>query len=159
MASDFMRLAGEKEISADAKLTKTLVDFFSELQKAGAEFGYRSASEMLLLIKNLELVAGSESKMSVDEKLDIAIMQKLLPKLHGSRNKLIKVLETLAGLCLAKDEDPKTVKSEFLEPFSKNEKTETDFEGDKIRFKISFLKLCRMYKAAMENGYASYAEA
>jgi len=158
MASDFMKLAEDKSISADAALKEIMADFFTELQKAGAEFGYRSASEILLLIKNLDCVAG-ESKMAMDEKLDIAIMQKLLPKLHGSRNKLVKVLETLAGLCLKNEEKRKSVKTEYLEPFSKNEKTEADFEGDEIRYKISFLKLCRMYKAAMENGYASYAEA
>ena len=97
--------------------------------------------------------------MEMNEKLDIAIMQKLLPKLHGSRNKLVKVLETLAGLCLKNDEERKSVKTGYLDPFSKNEKTEADFKEDEIRYKISFLKLCRMYKAAMENGYASYAEA
>jgi hypothetical protein len=166
MAGDFMKMANEKDISADAFLTKEFGEFFTELQKAGAEFGYRSASEMLVLMQNLEKIRVKNEKESQDdlkkirdEHLDIAIMQKLLPKLHGSRNKLVKVLETLAGLCLAEGGDPKTVKADFLEPFSKNEKTEVDFAGDEIRYKISFLKLCRMYKAAMENGYASYAEA
>jgi 5-methylcytosine-specific restriction protein B len=158
MAGDFMTLANDKSIAADTDLKDKLGQFFNELQKAGAEFGYRSASEILLLIKNLDQVSG-ESKMGMNEKLDIAIMQKLLPKLHGSRNKLVKVLETLAGLCLKKEEKRKLVKTEYLEPFSKNEKTEADFKEDEIRYKISFLKLCRMYKAAMENGYASYAEA
>jgi hypothetical protein len=164
MADDFMKMAKEKDISADAFLTKELGEFFTELQKAGAEFGYRSASEILLLMQNLEKIrvkkeSEDDPDKYRDEHFDIAIMQKLLPKLHGSRNKLVKVLETLAGLCLDKEEKRKSVKTEYLEPFSKNEKTEADFAEDEIRYKISFLKLCRMYKAAMENGYASYAEA
>ena len=32
-------------------------------------------------------------------------------------------------------------------------------DDENIKFKISFEKICRMYKNAVENGFASYAEA
>ena len=55
-----------------------LVKFFNELKKVGAEFGYRTAVEMLLLIKKLNII----SSISKNESIDIAVMQKLLPLLY-----------------------------------------------------------------------------
>jgi hypothetical protein len=84
--------------------------------------------------------------------LDIAIMQKLLPKLHGSRSKLVKVLIALAALCI---EDKQ--KEEFIKNFENHLKN--DFDGIEVKFDISFEKLIRMYKNVLANGFTSYAEA
>lgn len=62
--------------------------FFAELQIVGSEFGYRSASEIELLITKLgikDFVDDKGEPLKNNTKIDIAIMQKLLPKLHGSR--------------------------------------------------------------------------
>ena len=135
-----------KPSEADLKL------FFSELKKSGAEFGYRTASEIGRLMYML-----NELGESGDNLLDIAIMQKLLPKLHGSRNKLSKVLPTLGGFCL---KDNSKIKEDYFDKFVSNGLTEVDLNADpNIRYKISFEKICRMYKNAIENGFASYAEA
>ena len=74
-----------------------MIDFFGQLKKTGAEFGYRSATEILRLINQLTIL---DNKLTDNEKLDIAIMQKLLPKLHGSRRKLGPVLVTLGEFCV-----------------------------------------------------------
>jgi signal recognition particle GTPase len=93
-----------------------------------------------------------------DNLLDIAIMQKLLPKLHGSRNKLTKVLPILGSFCLSKDGEK--IKENYLDRFTNNSFTEEELKNDKnIKYPISFEKICRMYKNAIENGFASYAEA
>jgi 5-methylcytosine-specific restriction protein B len=84
--------------------------------------------------------------------LDIAIMQKLLPKLHGSRSKLVKVLIALAALCI---EDKQ--KEDFIKSFENYYKN--DFDGIDKKFNISFEKLIRMYKNVLANGFTSYAEA
>jgi hypothetical protein len=95
--------------------------------------------------------------MSNNTKIDIAIMQKLLPKLHGSRNKLTKVLPILGGFCLT---DNSKIKEDYLDKFVSNSLTEVELKADtNIKYKISFEKICRMYKNAVENGFASYAEA
>jgi hypothetical protein len=126
--------------------------FFSELKKSGAEFGYRTASEIGRLMYMLK-----ELGESGDNLLDIAIMQKLLPKLHGSRNKLTKVLPILGGFCLT---DNSKIKEDYLDKFVSNSLTEVELKADtNIKYKISFEKICRMYKNAVENGFASYAEA
>ncbi len=74
------------------------MSFFSELKKTGAEFGYRSASEIL---RFAAVVNKIESTWRISDIIDAAIMQKLLPKVHGSRRKLEPVLKTLGNLCLS----------------------------------------------------------
>ena len=89
--------------------------------------------------------------------LDLAIMQKLLPKLHGSRNKLTKVLPVLGGFCLT---DKSNIKEKYLDKYLSNNLTEEELKSDiNVKYKVSFEKICRMYKNAVENGFASYAEA
>jgi hypothetical protein len=88
--------------------------------------------------------------MTTSEKIDVAIMQKLLPKLHGSRRKLSPILETLGGFCLT--EAIKVVKDVF-------DKDDFDYSNDKVLYPLSLEKIARMYKGAIDNGFASYAEA
>ena len=152
MSDGFMAMA-LKETDKNLKPTEAdLKLFFSELKKSGAEFGYRTASEIGRLMHMLK-----ELGESGDNLLDIAIMQKLLPKLHGSRNKLTKVLPILGGFCLT---DNTKIKEDYLDKFVSNSLTEVELKTDtNIKYKISFEKICRMYKNAVENGFASYAEA
>ena len=152
MGVSFMDLAlieTEKNLKSKANDLKL---FFSELKKSGAEFGYRTASEIGRLMKMLELLGEREGNL-----LDIAIMQKLLPKLHGSRNKLTKVLPILGGFCL---KDSNKIKEVYFDKFVNNTLTDAQLKVDpNINHHISFEKICRMYKNAIENGFASYAEA
>lgn len=157
MASDFLDKALSKT-TPEIKTKDILVEFFKKLEKAGAEFGYRSASEINRLVAILESLTDVEKKwdgVEIDEEkdfIDIAIMQKLLPKLHGSRNKMTKVLPVIGALCLDKGEK---IKEEYFEKFDS-----IDFgKNEKIKYRLSFEKICRMYKSAVENGYTSYAEA
>ena len=135
-----------------------LKNFFEKLQDVGAEFGYRTASEIQTLFAKidsinpdfaLEDLKPNTYKEKDDFKIDVAIMQKLLPKLHGSRNKLSDVLKTLATLCFEKGklsgDEQKTI-------------FELDNE-DNLRFPISYGKLKRMHKNVVQNGFTSYAEA
>jgi len=152
MSDGFMAMA-LKESDKNLKLAEAdLKQFFSELKKSGAEFGYRTASEIGRLMYILK-----ELGESGDNLLDIAIMQKLLPKLHGSRNKLTKVLPILGGFCLSNNSK---IKEDYLDKFLSNSLTEAELKADSnVKYKISFEKICRMYKNAVENGFASYAEA
>lgn len=151
MAQSFLEMS-EREDFGDQSLTdihKTLVGFFEQLKKTGAEFGYRSASEIIRLINQLSII---DPDLSKDEKLDIAIMQKLLPKLHGSRRKLCPVLITLGSFCVDK-EKIENIEKDVLSNDSFN------FETNSVIFPISLEKISRMYRGAVENGFTSYAEA
>lgn len=150
MAESFLEMAENKsfeEIKKD-EINKTLLKFFGELKKTGAEFGYRSGTEILRLIQQLTII---DPDLTNESKLDIAIMQKLLPKLHGSRRKLCSVLETLGSFCIV--EEVKIIKDVF---------EKADFEIDnnsKVIYPLSLEKITRMYKAAIDNGFTSFAEA
>ena len=149
MSQNFISLSNNKSFTTKDRdeINKTLLNFFGELQKTGAEFGYRSATEILRLINQLDTL---NNKITTSEKIDIAIMQKLLPKLHGSRRKLSPILETLGSFCLT--EDIKVVKDVF-------DKDDFDYSNDKVLYPLSLEKIARMYKGAVDNGFASYAEA
>jgi 5-methylcytosine-specific restriction enzyme B len=111
-APTFMSLAAKNQLTIDfSKHKESFVAFFETLQAAGAEFGYRTANEMTLLVSYL-----IHFGMSDNEAYDVAIMQKLLPKLNGSRSKLNRVLPTLIDLCKGKY----PISLEKLERMSKN---------------------------------------
>jgi 5-methylcytosine-specific restriction protein B len=142
MGKSFLEIAVDNSIEKDDEHTDILVKFFNELKKVGAEFGYRTAFEMLLLIKKLNVI----NTISKNESIDIAVMQKLLPKLHGSRSKIVKVLDALILLCLKDGQTFSIAKSDEVLPAN-------------INYPIAFEKLVRMYKNALDNGFTSYAEA
>lgn len=150
MAENFLALAGVKELPAQDTdreyINQTLISFFNELRKTGAEFGYRTATEILQLLHQLEVI---DPALSLNQKLDMAIMQKLLPKLHGSRRRLCPVLSTLGALCFKGS----NVEKEVFET------DDFDYETDQVTFPLSLEKITRMYKGAIDNGFASFAEA
>lgn len=151
MAKSFLNMVknedfGEQDMS---KVHETLINFFEQLKKMGAEFGYRSASEIIRLYNQLAVI---DPALTKNEKIDIAIMQKLLPKLHGSRRKLCPILLVLAKFCVS----------------SKIKNIEKEVFGDdsfdflsvkKVNYPLSLEKITRMYHGAVDNGFASYAEA
>jgi 5-methylcytosine-specific restriction protein B len=147
MAKSFLEMAANKDFSSDVTINTALVQFFGELKKTGAEFGYRSATEILRLIHQLTVF---DSSLTKEQKIDIAIMQKLLPKLHGSRRKLCPVLEILGSFCVTGD--VKIVKDVF-------EKLDFDYNGANVLYPLSLEKIARMYRGAIDNGFASFAEA
>ena len=150
MAESFVALSQEEfDNKSNEELNKVLIPFFNELKKSGAEFGYRTAGEIHRLYNQLEAV---NSDLKQGEKIDITIMQKLLPKLHGSQRKLKPVLNTLGSFCLV--EGVKVQEDIF------DSKVDIDFKNDeRIKFRLSLEKITRMYKSSVENGFASYAEA
>ena len=152
MASSFLDLSQNRDFEENdmKQIDTALISFFEQLKKAGAEFGYRSANEIIRLINQITVI---DDDLNNDEKLDIAIMQKLLPKLHGSRRKLTPILITLGGFCIDKEKIKDIEKEVFgVEDF--------DFDSNEnVKYPLSLEKISRMYKGAVDNGFASYAEA
>jgi 5-methylcytosine-specific restriction protein B len=108
----FMQLASGETVTINHSAhNHAFISFFKTLQVAGAEFGYRTANEMIKLVTYLQHFG-----VSANNAYDIAIMQKLLPKLHGSRSKLNKVLPALIELC----EGKYIISLEKLERMKKN---------------------------------------
>lgn len=150
MALDFLRISSNLQFEEPYNsVNSSLLKFFRELKKTGAEFGYRSATEIHQLLHNLKTI---NTDLKEDEKMDIAIMQKLLPKLHGSRRKLVPILVALGQFCLTTP-DEKIEKEVFLN------NSFNFYNQELVKYPLTLEKLSRMYNGVIENGFASYAEA
>lgn len=145
MGADFVKLANCKDFDNVEATTDTLKAFFTELKSVNAEFGYRSATEIFRFISQAHKNDDTAEKMSKEEVLDAAILQKLLPKLHGSRKKLEPALKGLWGLC--------------FDPSIKDTMQIARENIDKAIYKESADKIFRMYESAYANGFTSFAEA
>lgn len=151
MGVDFVAKA-TASVKPKSDLEETLMPFFRELHKAGAEYGYRTAYEISRFAVFYEEMAAdlkdpedeTRALLNGDAVVDAAVMQKLLPKVHGSRNRIEPILRLLAKLCMTDQE---------MEPF-----TENTAPGD-IRYPLSYEKLQRMHRRIMSDGFTSYAEA
>ena len=138
MAADYVRIASESiEISKEAN--NVLKEFFKQLKTVNAEFGYRTATEIG------RFISLSKDTLDVNDAIDVALVQKLLPKLHGSRKKIVPVLKELWKLCGA--------------PNSLEEHNLLDDLPIEINYKLTADKVLRMYRCAIENGFTSFAEA
>jgi 5-methylcytosine-specific restriction protein B len=142
MGLDFVDKSTNKETVGCELAQKTLIEFFKVLKKVNAEFGYRSATEIYRFIANAKTCAEG---MTDEEILDATIIQKLLPKLHGSRKKLEPALKGLWKLC--------------FDPSIKDTMQIVRENIDKARYKESADKIFRMYESAYANGFTSFAEA
>jgi 5-methylcytosine-specific restriction enzyme B len=150
VSKSFLEIASDKNLTLNHSdnINSNLLSFFDELRKLGAEFGYRTASE----IKRFAAVVNKlEPNWSDEEIIDAAVMQKLLPKVHGSRRKLESVLKALASICLRDKENIDAVKLEELQ--------ESSLDAAFCRYPLSLEKIARMQKGLVNNGFTSYAEA
>jgi hypothetical protein len=80
-----------------AAFKAALLDAFDLLADMGAEFGFRSAMEMARFAA-IHKALGGDGWRWIDA-LDAQVLQKLLPRLHGSARKLEPVLEALHTFC------------------------------------------------------------
>ena len=142
MAEDFLARTNTCAVGAETtSVQSTLNGFFKELKSVNAEFGYRTASEIYRYINNVGNELGEHGA------IDTAILQKLLPKLHGSRKKLSPVLSALWKLCFTENS---SISIEGVKDFA---------EVQGIVYKHTAEKILRMYKAVVDNGFTSFAEA
>lgn len=146
MGASFVEIASNNDLAKNEKAVSTLKSFFEQLKGVNAEFGYRSATEIFRFICQAQANDDTEKKMSIEDILDAAIVQKLLPKLHGSRKKLDPVLKQLWMLCFKKAD-------------SESELGITSDRLPKAVFKESADKIWRMFESAIANGFTSFAEA
>ena len=144
MGASFVQIASSKELAKNTDAVSTLQNFFNELKGVNAEFGYRSATEIFQFICQAKVNDDATPKLTDAEIMDAAIVQKLLPKLHGSRKKLEPVLAQLWKLCFTGAGKDLNIAKENVE---------------KAQYKESADKIRRMYESATANGFTSFAEA
>lgn len=88
--------------SADwVSIERSLRDLFDILRRDKHEFGFRTANEICRYLNVGLTEAETDGKWSWEEAFDAQIVQKVLPKLHGSRRKLESLLLALCGFFFA----------------------------------------------------------
>lgn len=182
MTADFVAAASRQhdaELSDKQReeLKAELMLFFKSLGEHNAEFGFRVGKEIARFLHFHKTLSGGVPDFR--SAMDAQIVQKLLPKLHGSRNKLTGLLWTLAALCQEnyawKAEADETKRDEARDKFLKDvraaveagdEKFDPARVADKLRadgkeahYPLSFDKLARMWRILEANGFVSFAEA
>ena len=108
------------------------------LREHNLHFGYRVANE---LSRFVNLAKEELAGFDLDEAFDIQIMQKILPKLHGTRAKLEKPLQEVKAFCY--DGQSIAASEELLA---------------KARFPRSARKIAQMLKQLSVQGYVSFIE-
>lgn len=154
------RVSVPEKMDKDCKLALSgaISEMFPQLANLGSEFGYRTAYEMLSFAAYSMMATAKakdeDKKVAIRETIDAAIVQKLLPKLHGSRRQLEKPLEALWKLSLKSDAAAE------VETIAKVEGQINDFPYENnCKYAITAEKLARLFKNAKDNGFASFAEA
>lgn len=122
-------LVGDGEELVSQKLKEDLLVLFDRLENAGSEFGFRTANEIQCFVGMFVAIAGKGALYK--DALDAQVLQKLLPKLHGSVRKLDPVLEILLEVC----------------------------GPDRLNLQRTCDKLERMRRNLRSNGFTSFAEA
>jgi hypothetical protein len=170
-------------VEAKAAFESEMMLLFQVLQEHGAEFGYRVAHEaarFLYFYRELGGFAEADKERATerlgewfDDAMDAVIVQKLLPKLHGSRGKLEGLLWALGVVCawdrsaLARSDEAaellKLCKEAGLatEPKYSPESLWKQMEAAErqARYKRSFDKILRMQRKLERDQFTSFAEA
>lgn len=113
---------------ARAEIVSTLRDAHVILARANQEFGHRTLYEILRFCAFFAATGDTD----VSTALDLAIMQKVLPKVHGSRRRVEPVLTELDALALG--------------------------TGPVPRLPITHHKIVRMVESVRANQFVSFAE-
>jgi 5-methylcytosine-specific restriction protein B len=89
------------------------------------------------------------------EALDAQILQKILPKLHGSRSRLAPLLGALATYCATGDEDD--AMKHFPQDGAAAKRSLQDARGlTELKFNNSYEKLERMIDVLVEEQFVSF---
>lgn len=129
------------------KVRDDIKNIFQVLKKYNMHFGYRTVAEISHFIINSKAYIRDEEDVECHA-LDIQILQKVLPKFHGSYARLKNVLQELIVLLSGAPGN--------YEDFDINRIRDLDITGS--RFRRSLEKLMRMYESLVSQGFASFVE-
>ena len=142
---------------ASEKCRTTIADLFALMQKRHQEFAFRSMAEILRFLAVSYELKPTGGGWNWKAAMDAQILQKVLPKLHGSKRKIGSLLAALAKYCeqgcradaegLLIDE---TKAEAYLAAGDKREKSPT--------FKESYVKLCEMMEAVRRDQFVSFIQ-
>lgn len=101
MAQGFLKLSkelkqGNNLIESETdRVKEILTDIYQKLESCGFEFAYRTVKEISLYLKAAKRL---DEKFNTTTATDEQVLQKILPKLHGNKKQIGKLLEELKEL-------------------------------------------------------------
>ena len=151
---------------AQQKLQEETLIFFDVLAAEGLEFGYRVAFEMSEFLRYHRATLAA---WTFEAGFDAQIVQKLLPRLHGSQRKIEGILAALASLCyeqrqwdqgrLLNAQSLRDTAKEIAQQPSRDVQRLLVADAATAQYPLSFAKLQRMLRHVERNGFTSFAEA
>ena len=123
---------------------KYLIELLAILREHNLHFGYRVAYE---LSRFVNLAAAEIAGFKLDDVMDVQIIQKILPKLHGTRAKLEEPLRNLIAFCYGQS----------TPVFDEQVKKARSYDSD-ARFPRSAQKIAQMLHQLTIQGYVSFIE-
>jgi hypothetical protein len=96
-----VRSATLEALDADTsrRIGEALTKVFNIMAEARLEFGFRTIKEVLAYHAADFALTGNKAEWNWESVFDLQLLQKVLPKLHGSKRRLEPLLLRLAGFC------------------------------------------------------------
>jgi 5-methylcytosine-specific restriction protein B len=138
-------------------IKKYLESFFDLLGQRSMEFAFRTANEILRYVRVDYQLSANKTSWDWRDCLDIQVLQKILPKLHGSRRKLEAMLIALAAFCESgKLSDAK----EYLKSTANlnTYSSDTEKKSEEILFSLSHKKLTNMIDSIRRDQFVSFIQ-
>jgi len=158
-----------KDFGVNASYFSELKELSELLEAHNLHFGYRVVDEILCYLDNAKTVELMGPDLS--KAFDLQILQKILPKFHGSRNQLERPLAKLLRFCLDGMIFPIEQATEI---FPENLEKTIEIDGESLTYKAqgssveteplmakyprSSKKLLRMLRKLREQGFVSFIE-
>ena len=167
---EFDRLPGQLDWEQfgkiqSGKLRRAVIDLNDALQQENRHFGYRVANEIArFVVLAADQVGDTGEKLAVA--LDLALLSKALPKLHGTQQELEPVLDQLFVFAVRGTPESRNDACLKWEWVFKDGELQADLRqesgGDtpqaKARFPRTARKLYRMRRRLQQQGFTSFVE-
>ncbi|ANX11642.1 restriction endonuclease [Fictibacillus arsenicus] len=100
LAGDFLHLkdAYQDNIALIKKVTEVLVNINKQLEGIGAQVGYRVRDEICFYV----IYSKKNNLLTFEEAMDQSILQKILPRISGSDERVWDTLKGLYEICMSK---------------------------------------------------------
>lgn len=142
----FSRLGG-------GRFHRTLLELHGILEEEHRHFGYRVANEIARFV-NLAHQQSSDGEKAAEAAFDLALLQKVLPKFHGTQQELEPILRRLASALGAAPSDA----SEQVPAGTSAAGPEASTASRASRFPRTEAKIRRMLKRLEQRGFAAFIE-
>lgn len=137
--------------NAPEKVQTTLAALNQLLAESNLHFGYRVANEISLYVTHAVTFVGTNA---VDAALDLQVLQKVLPKLHGSKQKLLGPLWRLLVFAVWGNSNPIPYSDQEFEKIQSSLANSASMPA----MPRTAAKLARMLRVLRSQGFVSFIE-